>query len=162
MIRKEVIRHIDEWEEAGAFARSMYDLFGELGFLGVGYPEDVGGSGVDLFDQIAMNEELMRSGSGGFAAGIGSLNIALPPIIGKGTAEQKERFVKPVLAGKRIAARGRHMATVIDATSARAISSPKSSFPGKVSKGGESKRSSSLLRSSEVMTIFGFFPTLST
>jgi acyl-CoA dehydrogenase len=106
VIKKEVLPHIDDWEEAGAFPRAMYDLFGELGFLGVGYPEEVGGSGGDLFDQIAMNEELMRSGSGGFAAGIGSLNIALPPIIRKGTAEQKERFVRPVLAGKRIAALG--------------------------------------------------------
>jgi len=106
LIKKDVSPHVDEWEEAGAFPRSLYDQFGELGFLGVGYPEAVGGSGGDLFDQIAMAEEIMRSGSGGFAAGIGSLNIALPPIIRKGTAEQKERFVKPVLAGKRIAALG--------------------------------------------------------
>ena len=54
----------------------------------------------------ALTEELMRSGSGGFAAGIGSLNIALPPIVRRGTGEQKERFVRPVLEGKRIAALG--------------------------------------------------------
>ncbi len=42
-----------------------------------------------LFDSVVANEELMRSGSGGFAAGIGSLNIALPPIVKKGTAEVK-------------------------------------------------------------------------
>ena len=97
VIKKEVIPHIDEWEEAGAFPRAMYDLFGELGFLGVGYPEEVGGSGGDLFDQIAMNEELMRSGSGGFAAGIGSLNIALPPIIRKGTAEIMKEIIPKLM-----------------------------------------------------------------
>ena len=106
VVRKEVLPHIDEWEEAGEFPREMHTLFGDLGFLGVGFDESIGGSGGDVFDLIAMTEELMRSGSGGFAAGIGSLNIALPPIVRRGTAEQKERFVRPVLEGKRIAALG--------------------------------------------------------
>ncbi len=106
VIKKEVLPNINEWEESGAFPVSLYPLFGELGFLGIGYPEEVGGTGGDIFDTVVANEELMRSGSGGFAAGIGSLNIALPPIIKKGTDEQKERFVKPVLQGKRIAALG--------------------------------------------------------
>ncbi|MEE4608931.1 MAG: acyl-CoA dehydrogenase family protein [Desulfobacteraceae bacterium] len=106
VIKKEVLPHIDEWEEAGAFPREMYPLFGDLGFLGIGFDESIGGSGGDLFDLIAVTEELMRSGSGGFAAGIGSLNIALPPIVRRGTPAQKERFVRPVLAGKRIAALG--------------------------------------------------------
>jgi acyl-CoA dehydrogenase len=46
----------------------------------------------------------MRCGSGGLVAGLGSLNIALPPIIRHGTDDQMERFVKPVLEGARIAA----------------------------------------------------------
>lgn len=106
VIKKEVLPNINEWEEAGEFPVSLYPLFGELGFLGIGFPEELGGTGGDVFDMVVANEELMRSGSGGFAAGIGSLNIALPPIVKKGTAEQKERFVKPVLQGKRIAALG--------------------------------------------------------
>ncbi len=106
VIKKEVLPHIEGWEEAGGFPREKYDLFGDLGFLGVGFPEDVGGSGGDIFDLIAVSEEMMRSGSGGFAASIGSLNIALPPIVRHGTPEQIERFVKPVLHGKRIAALG--------------------------------------------------------
>ena len=106
VINKEVLPHVEAWEEAGEFPRSIYKLFGDLGFLGVGFSEEIGGSGGDIFDLIAVNEEIMRSGSGGFAAGIGSLNIALPPIVKHGTAEQKERFVRPVLQGKRIAALG--------------------------------------------------------
>ena len=106
VIKKEVLPHIEGWEEAGGFPRETYDLFGDLGFLGVGFPEDVGGSGGDIFDLIAVSEEMMRSGSGGFAASIGSLNIALPPIVRHGTPEQIERFVRPVLHGKRIAALG--------------------------------------------------------
>jgi acyl-CoA dehydrogenase len=106
VIRKEVLPGIDDWEEAGEFPRSLYTLFGDLGFLGVGYAEEIGGSGGDIFDLIVLTEELMRSGSGGFTAGMGSLNIALPPIVNRGTEEQKRRFVRPVLAGRRIAALG--------------------------------------------------------
>jgi len=106
VVKKEINPYIDEWEESGEFPISLFELFGNLGFLGVGFSEDIGGSGGDVFDLITMTEELMRSGSGGLAASIGSLNIALPPIVKKGTQEQKERFVRPVLEGKRIAALG--------------------------------------------------------
>jgi acyl-CoA dehydrogenase len=106
VVKKEVLPHINDWEEAGEFPAAIYPLFGELGFLGIGFPEDAGGTGGDIFDMVVAGEELMRSGSGGFAAGIGSLNIALPPIVKNGTPEQKERFVRPVLQGKRIAALG--------------------------------------------------------
>ena len=83
VIKKEVLPHIDEWEEAGSFPDSIYSLFGGLGFLGVNFSEEIGGTGGDIFDTIAVCEEMMRSGSGGFAAGLGSLNIALPPIVHK-------------------------------------------------------------------------------
>jgi len=101
---KEVVPFVDDWEEAGEFPRSLYKKAGDVGILGTGYPEAYGGIPGDIFFQIAVCEELMRPGSGGLAAGLGSLNIALPPIVRRGTPEQKERFVRPVLAGDRIAA----------------------------------------------------------
>jgi acyl-CoA dehydrogenase len=64
----------------------------------------VGGTPGDIFYKVVVSEELMRSGSGGFAASLGSLDIALPPIIRHGTKEQKARFAAPVIAGERIAA----------------------------------------------------------
>lgn len=105
-IKKEVLPHINDWEEAGEFPVALYEMAGELGILGMGFPEEVGGTPGDIFFQVAVSEELMRSGSGGFTSGLGSLNIALPPIVLFGTPEQKERFVKPVLAGRKIAALG--------------------------------------------------------
>jgi len=101
---KEAVPFVDEWEEAGEFPRSLYKKAGDVGILGTGYPEEYGGVPGDIFFQIAVCEELMRPGSGGLAAGLGSLNIALPPIVRRGTPEQKERFVRPVLAGEKIAA----------------------------------------------------------
>ena len=103
-VDKEVKPCIDDWEEAGAFPREIYKKAGDVGILGIGYPEELGGTPGDIFFTIAASEELMRSGSGGFVAGLGSLHIALPPILRRGTEEQKRRFVAPVIAGERIAA----------------------------------------------------------
>ena len=103
-VTKEITPFIDEWEEQGIFPRELYSKAAEVGILGTGYPETCGGTPGDIFFQIAVWEELMRCGSGGLVAGLGSLNIAIPPIISKGTDRQIERFVKPVLAGSRIAA----------------------------------------------------------
>ena len=105
-VNKQIIPYIDEWEEAGEFPRELYKTTGDLGFLGVGYPEELGGAPGDIFFTIIVIEELMRAGSGGLVAGLFSLGIALPPIVHKGTTNQKNRFVKPVLAGERIAALG--------------------------------------------------------
>ena len=103
-VRKEVQPHIDQWEEAGEFPRSLYEKAAALDILGLGYPEECGGTPGDIFLKIAVTEELMRSGSGGLVAGLGSLDIALPPIIRHGTPGQKKKFVQPVLRGTRIAA----------------------------------------------------------
>lgn len=103
-VDKEIKPFIEEWEEAGEFPRGLYKKAAGMDILGIGYPEEVGGTPGDIFFKVATSEELMRSGSGGLVAGLGSLDIAIPPIIRHGTADQKERFVKPVLAGDKIAA----------------------------------------------------------
>ena len=105
-VKKEILPDIDSWEEQGEFPLELYRKAGEVGILGIGYPEALGGTPGDIFFKVAASEELMRSGSGGLAAGLGSLDIAIPPIVRHGTDGQKERFVKPVLAGEKIAALG--------------------------------------------------------
>jgi len=103
-VNKEIKPFVDEWEEAGEFPRELYKKAADVDILGIGYPEEVGGTPGDIFFKVAASEELMRSGSGGLVAGLGSLDIAIPPIVRHGTQDQKERFVKPVLAGDKIAA----------------------------------------------------------
>jgi acyl-CoA dehydrogenase len=103
-VKKHITPHIEAWEEAGEFPREFYRMAGDLGYLGIGMPEEVGGTPGDIFLKIVMTEELMRCGSAGFVASLGSLDIALPPIVNRGTPEQKERFVRPVLKGEKIAA----------------------------------------------------------
>jgi len=103
-VKKEITPFVDEWEEAGEFPIELYKKVGELGFNSIGYPEEYGGTPGDIFLQIVAGEEIARCGSMGLAASLGSLNIALPPLIFNGTPEQKEKFVRPVLEGDRIAA----------------------------------------------------------
>lgn len=103
-VEREMMPFVDAWEEAGSFPRELYQKAARVGILGMGYPEELGGTPGDLFMQVAVWEELMRPGSGGLSAGLGSLHIALPPILALGTPEQQERFMRPVLAGEKIAA----------------------------------------------------------
>ncbi|MDO8330274.1 MAG: acyl-CoA dehydrogenase family protein [Fluviicoccus sp.] len=107
-VRKFVDQHIkpfiNEWEEAGTFPRELYLKAGEAGLLGIDHPEELGGSGPDIFMKIAASEELMRAGSGGLVASLGSLDIGLPPIENWAGDEMKQRIAPAVLRGEKIAA----------------------------------------------------------
>ena len=105
-VEREIKPFVDEWEEKGEFPEELYRKAGDAGILGIGYPEAYGGSGGDIFLKIAYIEELMRCGSAGVVAGLGSLDISIPPILAFGTEEQKSRFIPPVLKGDKIAALG--------------------------------------------------------
>ncbi len=102
---KAIAPHARAWEEAGEFPRTLYAELAETGLLGVGYPEEVGGAGGDVSHTLAVSEELVLHGkSVGTVVGLGSHGIALPPIVRAAAPEQIERFVRPTLAGKTIAA----------------------------------------------------------
>lgn len=103
-VQKHIAPHVDRWERERAFPREIYRQVAEAGFLGIGFPEEYGGAGGDLLDALVLSEELTRSGSAGLAAGLGSLAIALPPILNAGTDEQKLRWLPRVLSGEWIAA----------------------------------------------------------
>lgn len=104
-VEREILPHIADWEEAEEFPRELYRKAGEAGILGIGYPEALGGSHEgDLFAKLAASEELMRSGSGGLVAGLGSLDIGLPPLLKWGRPELREHIVPQVLAGEKIMA----------------------------------------------------------
>jgi acyl-CoA dehydrogenase len=100
----EIAPHAYEWEEAASFPRELYQKAGDAGILGPTFPAEYGGGGGDTFHGIVAGEEMLRGGSCGVAVGLGSLAIALPPILNLGSAEQKQRFIPPVLSGDKIAA----------------------------------------------------------
>ena len=104
-VEREILPGIDAWEEAENFPRELYFKAGAAGILGIGYPETLGGSHEgDLFAKIAASEELMRCGSGGLVAGLGSLDIGLPPVVKWARPEVRDRVVPQVLSGEKISA----------------------------------------------------------
>ena len=93
------------WDEAGEFPRELFAKAAAAGFLGIGYPEELGGLGGDLTHTVVAADEFILSGHQvGVAAGLGSLAIGLPPILKFGTEQQRQRFVPPVLRGEKISA----------------------------------------------------------
>ncbi|PRP98635.1 acyl-CoA dehydrogenase family protein [Enhygromyxa salina] len=103
-VERELEPNIHAWEEAGEFPRALYRTAGELGLLGLGFPEAYGGTPVDSFSALVMTEELCRAGSGGVIASLMSHGIGLPPIIALGSESLKQRIAPPVLAGEQIMA----------------------------------------------------------
>ena len=104
-VEREILPDVDAWEEAEGFPRELYLKAGAAGILGIGFPEALGGSHEgDLFAKVAASEELMRCGSGGLVAGLGSLDIGLPPIVKWARPEVRERVVPQVLSGEKISA----------------------------------------------------------
>ena len=107
-VSTEIAPHVDEWEEAREFPRELYERCGELGFLGLKYPTELGGQGGDYVHDAVWIEELSGSGaSGGVAAGLGAhVGIATPPIFNFGTPEQHQRWLVPAIRGEKVCALG--------------------------------------------------------
>ncbi|MEZ5661180.1 MAG: acyl-CoA dehydrogenase family protein [Burkholderiaceae bacterium] len=103
-VERELAPHASEWDEAGTFPRELYVRASQLGLLGLGYPEQYGGTPADGFFRLIQAEEYARAGCGGLAASLNSHTIGLPPIVRWGTDELKASIVPPVLSGELIAA----------------------------------------------------------
>ena len=105
-VEREIKPHIDHWEDEELFPVELYKKAADAGFLGLEYPEAYGGSPCDKFMNIAYTEEMIRAGSVGLVAGLGSYSIAMPPVLSMGTEKQKQKFLVPVLKGEKISALG--------------------------------------------------------
>ena len=102
---KHIAPHAHAWEEAEEFPRELYEQAAEAGLLGISYPEEDGGAGGDITHALVAAEEMVLHGhSVGTCVSLNSHAIALPPIVRLGTAEQRKRFVAPVLAGEKVSA----------------------------------------------------------
>jgi acyl-CoA dehydrogenase len=99
--------NVSAWDEAGAFPRALHQQAGELGLLGLGYPEALGGTPAPWCVRNAVSQTLARyGGSGGVMASLFTHNIGLPPVLAHGSAELRTEVIPPVLRGEQIAALG--------------------------------------------------------
>ena len=97
----------DKWEEERLFAREVFTEMGKLGFLGLRYPEALGGVGGDIWHTMVLCEELPRCRAAGLVMSILVQSDMATPIINEiGTQAQKEEFLMPAIRGEKIAALG--------------------------------------------------------
>lgn len=101
---KHILPHAVAWEEAGIFDRGLFQEAAKAGVLGLGFSEEVGGEGGGAMHVLMGIEGMMTGGSTGVTVGLGSLGIALPPLVHSGNPDLIDRFVRPTLKGERIAA----------------------------------------------------------
>ena len=103
--RTEIAPHVDAWDAAGEFPRSLYRRAADLGLLGLGYPEQYGGTPASYQLRLPLWRALSRHGaSGGVLASLLSHNIGLPPVLAHGNDAVRAEVIPPVLAGEQIAA----------------------------------------------------------
>ncbi len=101
---REIEPHAASWEENEEFPRELYRRAGEAGLFAAGYAAGEGGSGGDVFHRLVVAEALIGGASVGTAVALCSHAVALPPILGQGSAELKRRFVVPTLRGEMVPA----------------------------------------------------------
>jgi alkylation response protein AidB-like acyl-CoA dehydrogenase len=95
--------HIDETEE---FPAESVKKMAELGLFGVGIDEEYGGSGGDSITLAIATEEIAHACAATSAVYLASLSLACYPIYKFGTEEQKQRWVRPLAQGAKLAAFG--------------------------------------------------------
>ncbi len=107
-VAAEIAPNVPEWEEAREFPRELFNRCGELGFLGLKFPEEYGGQGGTHLHDAVWVEELARSGaSGGVGAGLNAhASIAMPPVFNFGSEEQRQRWIVPGIRGEKVGALG--------------------------------------------------------
>ncbi|HKA55455.1 MAG TPA: acyl-CoA dehydrogenase family protein [Candidatus Binatia bacterium] len=106
-VNKELVPHIDQWEQEGLFPKSLYRRMGELGFLGIRYPEKYGGSNGDIWMTVAFCEEMCRCRAMGLPMSVlVHTDMSSTHIARYGTEEQRQRYLVPMIKGEKVCAIG--------------------------------------------------------
>jgi alkylation response protein AidB-like acyl-CoA dehydrogenase len=105
-VLKELRPHSAEWEKS-TFPDWVFSRMGELGFLGLSFPEAYGGQGGDYPCNLVLAEEIVHADCGGLAMGVAvHTDMATPPILAFGTEEQKQAYLVPSIRGEKISSLG--------------------------------------------------------
>jgi alkylation response protein AidB-like acyl-CoA dehydrogenase len=105
-VNNEIAPHVAEWEEQGDFPDTVFQRAGELGFLGLAFPESAGGQGGDYWAQVVFLEEVGRVSQAIAMVLSVQTDMATPPILEFGNPDQIDRWLKPALRGEAIGAIG--------------------------------------------------------
>lgn len=104
-VEEEIKPHADQWEEDGAVPREVLRRMGSLGFFGIRYPVEYGGSEMDELATVVLAEELGRCTYGGVAiTALVHTDMASVHIYNAGTKAQKDAYLPSVVSGEKITA----------------------------------------------------------
>jgi len=81
-----------DWDQRVVWER----ILGEAGWIGMGWPTDVGGRELGLIEQVIFNEEYAKANAPARVSFFGE-GLLGPTIVALGTPEQKARFLPPIL-----------------------------------------------------------------
>ncbi|MBK9521805.1 MAG: acyl-CoA dehydrogenase family protein [Rhodocyclaceae bacterium] len=100
-VKEEINPHVDEWEKAEQFpSHEVFKKMGNLGLLGVKYPEAYGGLGLDFSYSMVVAEALGDVTCGGIPMAIGvQTDMCTPALARFGSDELKRNFLAPAIAG---------------------------------------------------------------
>jgi acyl-CoA dehydrogenase len=102
---KEVVPHIEAWEEAGIVPKEMWRKMGEQGYLCMDVPEEYGGLGADFLYSVIMAEELARTNHTGLIAPLHS-DVVVPYITAFGSEELKQQYLPKCITGEFVSSIG--------------------------------------------------------
>jgi acyl-CoA dehydrogenase len=106
-VEKEVVPHVDAWEEAGRIPRAFWRRLGELGLLGLEFPPEYGGGGGDFLSSVVLGEEMARCRSGGVAFSVlVHTDMSSPWLTRYGTEAQKRAYLPGIVSGETVCALG--------------------------------------------------------
>jgi alkylation response protein AidB-like acyl-CoA dehydrogenase len=94
-------RHVDE---TGEFPMETFRKMGELGLMGLPFPEEYGGAAADSVSTAIAIEEVARACGSTALAYAAHIGLGSAPIALFGTHAQKERFLRPAAEGRTLAA----------------------------------------------------------
>jgi alkylation response protein AidB-like acyl-CoA dehydrogenase len=98
----EIAPHVMEWDEASQFPSELIPMLGEMGFLGVIFPEQYGGAGLGYIEYVTVIEELARvDGSVGLIVAAHN-SLCTNHIYKFGNEEQRQKYVVPLAQGKKL------------------------------------------------------------
>jgi alkylation response protein AidB-like acyl-CoA dehydrogenase len=104
--RTEIAPHVMEWDEAQRYPHEVMRKLGELGFLGIVFPQEYGGAGMGYQEYAILVEELARIDPS-VALNVAAHNsLCCGHIYLMGNEDQKKRFLVPLAGGQKIGAWG--------------------------------------------------------
>jgi citronellyl-CoA dehydrogenase len=107
-VEREINPFVAEWEKAEQFpSHEVFKKLGNLGLLGLKYPEEFGGAGLDFSYSLVMAEALGVCACGGIPMAIGvQTDMATPALARFGTDELRKEYLSPTIAGDYVACLG--------------------------------------------------------